>query len=195
MSLCLSPFRIARGQAVDLEGRPTRITPVYQDKADCRERIERAVAHIGERHRALYAERRSALLVILQATDAAGKDGVIRHVFSGVNPQGCRVDNFEPPSRAEMAHDLPCRTPLRLPPHGYIGVFNRSYYGEVLVVRVNLDLLAGEGVQAEGERLWRGRFRSILDHEAHLGAQWRKGAEDFPPPVQGRAAPALPPPH
>ena len=168
MSLCLSPFRIAPGQAVDLEGRPTRIAPVYEDKADYRERMGRAVAHIGERQRALYAERRSALLMILQATDAAGKDGVIRHVFSGVNPQGCRVDNFEPPSRAELAHDFLWRTTLRLPPHGYIGVFNRSYYEEVLVVRVNPDLLAGEGVQADGERLWRGRFQSILDHEAHL---------------------------
>ena len=100
--------------------------------------------------------------------DAAGKDGVIRHVFSGVNPQGCQVHDFGPPSAAELDQDFLWRTTLRLPARGHIGVFNRSYYEEVLVVRTHPEMLAAERGDSAGDELWLGRYRSILDHEAHL---------------------------
>ena len=181
MTLDLAPFRIAPGEAAGLADRPTRISPIYEDKADYRHKLAKRVERISTLQQALYAERRRALLVILQATDAAGKDGLIRHVFSGVNPQGCQVYNFEPPSRIELAHDFLWRTTVRLPTRGCIGVFNRSYYEEVLVVRVHPDLLRGEGASDSGvpEQFWTERYRSILDHEAHLARNGTKVLKIF----------------
>ena len=126
----------------------------------------RAIAKLQE---VLYAGRTGALLVILQAPDAAGKDGAIRHVFSGVNPQGCQVHNFKSPSEDELRHDFLWRTTAALPERGLICIFNRSYYEETLVVRVHPELLAMEGAPAkEHKRFWKHRFESIRDHERHL---------------------------
>ena len=114
---------------------------------------------------------RPTQLLIFQAMDAAGKDGAIKHVMSGVNPQGCQVSSFKQPSTEELDHDFLWRTTLRLPERGRIGIFNRSYYEEVLVVRVHPEYLAAQRLpdgDAASRRFWDGRLRSIRDHEAHL---------------------------
>jgi PPK2 family polyphosphate:nucleotide phosphotransferase len=119
----------------------------------------------------LYAHDRYALLLIFQAMDAAGKDSAIKHVMSGVNPQGCEVYSFKHPSAEELDHDFLWRTTRRLPERGRIGIFNRSYYEEVLVVRVHPDILRGEALPAElvnEKTIWEERYRSINDLEAHL---------------------------
>ena len=119
----------------------------------------------------LYASNRYALLLIFQGMDAAGKDGAIRHVMSGVNPQGCQVFSFKQPSPDELEHDFLWRTTYRLPERGQIGIFNRSYYEEVLVVRVHPEILGGEGLAKtlkDEKHFWRQRYRSIVDLEEHL---------------------------
>jgi len=118
-----------------------------------------------------YASNRYALLLIFQAMDAAGKDGAIRHVMSGVNPQGCQVFSFKQPSADELEHDFLWRTTCRLPDRGHIGIFNRSYYEEVLVVRVHPEILRGQGLPEElrdEKTVWVERYRSIVDLEKHL---------------------------
>jgi PPK2 family polyphosphate:nucleotide phosphotransferase len=120
-----------------------------------------------------YSTNRHALLIIFQAMDAAGKDGVIRHVMSGVNPQGCQVFSFKPPSASELEHDFLWRTTRDLPERGRIGIFNRSYYEEVLVVRVHRGILRAEGLTdtpRHDRKLWHNRYRSITDLERHLSA-------------------------
>jgi PPK2 family polyphosphate:nucleotide phosphotransferase len=119
----------------------------------------------------LYASNRYALLLIFQGMDSAGKDGAIRHVMSGVNPQGCQVFSFKQPSAEELEHDFLWRTTRCLPERGRIGIFNRSYYEEVLVIRVHPELLRGEGLSAElrdEKSFWEERYRSIVDLENHL---------------------------
>jgi PPK2 family polyphosphate:nucleotide phosphotransferase len=135
-------------------------------KAMMAEGIERLSA-LQER---LYAQGRWAVLIVLQAMDAAGKDGVVKHVMSGVNPQGCEVHSFKAPSADELAHDFLWRTTVRLPPRGKIGIFNRSYYEEVLVVRVHPELLAAQKLPPEvvSPALWKHRFKAIRDYEHHL---------------------------
>ena len=118
-----------------------------------------------------YASNRYALLLIFQGMDTAGKDGAIRHVMSGVNPQGCRVFSFKQPSAAELKHDFLWRTTRDLPERGRIGIFNRSYYEEVLAVRVHPELLRGQGLSedlGDEKTVWEGRYRSIVDLESHL---------------------------
>jgi PPK2 family polyphosphate:nucleotide phosphotransferase len=118
-----------------------------------------------------YASNRYALLLIFQGMDAAGKDGAIRHVMSGVNPQGCEVFSFKQPSAEELGHDFLWRTTCRLPERGRIGIFNRSYYEEVLIVRVHPDILRGQGIPEElldEKTIWKERYRSIVDLEEHL---------------------------
>jgi PPK2 family polyphosphate:nucleotide phosphotransferase len=118
-----------------------------------------------------YADNRYALLLIFQAMDAAGKDGVIRHIMSGINPQGCQVYSFKHPSATELDHDFLWRTTGFLPQRGMIGVFNRSYYEEVLIVRVHPEILRSQSVPdslLSGETIWTHRYESILDHEEHL---------------------------
>ena len=170
MSLSAELFRVAPGERVNLSQRQTRIEPPYGSKRDYHRMLGEHVAKLGELQQAHYAAERAALLVVIQAMDAGGKDGVIRHVLSGVNPQGCRVTSFKRPSEAESRHDFLWRTTLSLPERGQIGVFNRSYYEEVLVVRVHPALLRAQGVHAPDEdALWTQRFGSINDMEAHLG--------------------------
>src|SRR6202030_758130 len=117
----------------------------------------------------LYASDRYAILLIFQAMDAAGKDGAIQHLMSGVNPQGCQVYSFKHPSAIELKHDFLWRTTRNLPERGHIGIFNRSYYEEVLIARVHPEILSGEGIgETDEKKIWRSRYRSILGLERHL---------------------------
>jgi PPK2 family polyphosphate:nucleotide phosphotransferase len=147
---------------------PTRLKPFYKDKDDYKDKLAAQVARLDELQQLLYASNSHALLVIFQAMDAAGKDGVIRHVMSGVNPQGCQVFSFKHPSAQELAHDFLWRTTRDLPERGKIGIFNRSYYEEVLIARVHPEILRAENLPDAGKNLWKQRFRSINDLEHHL---------------------------
>jgi PPK2 family polyphosphate:nucleotide phosphotransferase len=171
MPLDTSPYRVLPGQPADLAQRPTRIPDPYASKDEYEDLLKRQVRRLRDLQPQLYADDRYALLVILQAMDAAGKDGVIKHVLSGVNPQGVTVHSFKQPTPEELDHDFLWRTTTRLPERGRIGIFNRSYYEEVLVVRVHPEYLRGQRLPDTGadlSRLWAHRFRSIVEHEAHL---------------------------
>lgn len=139
------------------------------DKA-CRKRLKKEVKQIDELQRRLYAHDRKSLLLVFQAMDAAGKDSTIRAVLRGVNPAGCQVSSFKQPSKEELDHDYLWRSVKRLPERGRIGVFNRSYYEEVLVVRVHPEYLGGQRLDLPGEmeQFWQARYRAINDHERHL---------------------------
>ncbi len=153
-----------------------------------------ALDSLCEQQEKLYAQGTWAILLIFQAMDAAGKDSTIKHVMSGVNPQGCQVSSFKAPSAEELAHDFLWRTTLRLPERGHIGVFNRSYYEEVLVVRVHPEILGAQRLPPAvvSKRIWRERFEDIVCFERHLAPQRRRGAEVLPARVEGRAEAALP---
>jgi len=140
------------------------------DRSGCRKRLGRANEKLESLQRKLYADNRWAVLIVFQAMDAAGKDGTIRAVFEGVDPTGCQVHSFKQPSAQELDHDFLWRTAVRLPERGRLGIFNRSYYEEVLIVRVHPEYLAAQRLPnaLERERLWQERFASIRDHEAHL---------------------------
>jgi len=128
---------------------------------------------LSSQQQLLYASNRHAVLLIFQAMDAAGKDGAIRHVMSGVNPQGCQVFSFKHPSADELQHDFLWRTTRDLPERGRIGIFNRSYYEEVLIARVHPEILLGEGIpdaSHDDKEVWHGRYRSIVNLEKHLHA-------------------------
>jgi len=166
-------FRVAEGDDVDLKKWPTRIDPVCKSPHDYKTLLEQHVERLSDQQRLLYASNRHAVLLIFQAMDAAGKDGAIRHVMSGVNPQGCQVFSFKHPSAAELEHDFLWRTTRDLPERGRIGIFNRSYYEEVLIVRVHPELLRSEGIPDpphDETAVWRSRYRSIADMEKHLHA-------------------------
>jgi PPK2 family polyphosphate:nucleotide phosphotransferase len=143
-----------------------------EDKPRAKRLHAQGVEALTEFQDRLYAQDRWALLLIFQAMDAAGKDGVIKHVMSGVNPQGCQVASFKQPSAEELDHDYLWRSNVRLPERGRIGIFNRSYYEEVLVVRVHPELLAGQKLPLElvGKSIWEDRFRDIRAYERYLGA-------------------------
>ncbi len=132
--------------------------------------LKGCIAELRDLQRRLYAENRWSVLLLFQAMDAAGKDGTIRAVMSGINPAGCQVHSFKQPSAEELDHDFLWRTAQRLPERGRMGIFNRSYYEEVLVVRVHPEYLGGQRLPrtVDLEALWQERFRSIRDHEAHL---------------------------
>jgi polyphosphate kinase 2 (PPK2 family) len=138
-----------------------------------KELLEHHVEHLSAVQQLHYSTNRHALLIIFQGMDAAGKDGLIRHVMSGVNPQGCQVFSFKSPSASELEHDFLWRTTRDVPERGHIGIFNRSYYEEVLVVRVHRGLLRDEGLPdaaRHNRKLWHERYRSITDLERHLSA-------------------------
>jgi PPK2 family polyphosphate:nucleotide phosphotransferase len=164
-------FRVREGHPVKLKHWPTTIEPIYRSKPHYQRLLADHVEQLSKRQRMLYASDRFALLVIFQAMDAAGKDGAIRHVMSGVNPQGCQVFSFKHPSPEELEHDFLWRTTRCLPERGRIGIFNRSYYEEVLIARVHPEILRGEGVPdgppAAGD-IWQSRYKSIVDLEGHL---------------------------
>ena len=170
MKINSKDFRVREGHEVDLKKWPTKVHPVYKSKEQYKKMLEEHVEKLSSQQQLHYASNRHALLLIFQAMDAAGKDGAIRHVMSGVNPQGCQVFSFKHPSATELEHDFLWRTTRNLPERGHIGIFNRSYYEEVLIVRVHRDILRGEGLldPPHDKRLWRGRYRSINDLERHL---------------------------
>ena len=164
-------FRVSKGKRVRLKRWATRIRPLYKSEKHYKELLAEDVTELSALQRLLYASNSYSLLLIFQAMDAAGKDGAISHVLSGVNPQGCEVYSFKHPSAEELEHDFLWRTTCRLPARGRIGVFNRSYYEEVLVVRVHPEILRSERIPGElvGTKTdWKERYRSIVELEKHL---------------------------
>jgi PPK2 family polyphosphate:nucleotide phosphotransferase len=164
-------LRAREGDKVDLSEWPTEVKPVYASKQEYASILADHVAQLRELQELLYAGDRYSVLLIFQAMDAGGKDGAIKHVMSGVNPQGCQVFSFKHPSGTELAHDFLWRATRDLPERGRIGIFNRSYYEEVLIVRVHPELLLNERVTSladDDHAIWRERYRSIVDLEQHL---------------------------
>jgi PPK2 family polyphosphate:nucleotide phosphotransferase len=164
-------FRVQEGVKVNLKKWPTTAEPVYKSKEKYEELLAEHVARLSSMQQLHYASNRHAVLLIFQAMDAAGKDGAIRHVMSGVNPQGCQVFSFKHPSPIELQHDFLWRATRDLPERGRIGIFNRSYYEEVLIVRVHPEILHGEAIPDtphHDRKIWHDRYRSIVDLEKHL---------------------------
>jgi PPK2 family polyphosphate:nucleotide phosphotransferase len=171
MKINTNDFRVQPGEKVDLSNWPTTVKPFCESKKEYHKLLEDHVAELNSLQRLHYASHRYALLLIFQGMDAAGKDGAIRHVMTGVNPQGCEVFSFKQPSDEELAHDFLWRTTCRLPERGRIGIFNRSYYEDVLIVRVHPELLLKQGLPDElldKKTIWKERYRSIVDFEEHL---------------------------
>ena len=164
-------FRVREGDRVRLRKWPTRVEPVYRTRTEYQQLLEEQVRRLSSLQERLYASREYAVLVIFQAMDAAGKDGAIQHVMSGVNPQGCQVFSYKHPTPTELLHDFLWRTTRDLPERGRIGIFNRSYYEEVLIVRVHPEILRGEGLPGRATAdasVWDDRYRSIVNLERHL---------------------------
>jgi PPK2 family polyphosphate:nucleotide phosphotransferase len=162
-------FRVREGEKVSLKKWPTKVAAVYGSKEEYQRLLAEHIEQLSAQQELLYASNSYAVLLIFQAMDAAGKDGAIKHVMSGVNPQGCQVFSFKHPSATELQHDFLWRTTRDLPERGRIGIFNRSYYEEVLIARVHPEILVGEGVAAaDTGTIWRDRYRSILGLERHL---------------------------
>jgi PPK2 family polyphosphate:nucleotide phosphotransferase len=173
MKIHTKDYRVHEGDKVDLNKWPTKVDPAYKSKDQYKTLLDEHVEHLSSQQQLLYATNRHAILLIFQAMDAAGKDGAIRHVMSGVNPQGCQVFSFKHPSAAELEHDFLWRTTRDLPERGRIGIFNRSYYEEVLITRVHPDILRSEKIPDtphHNKTLWHDRYRSIADLEKHLHA-------------------------
>ena len=171
MKIDSKDFRVREGDDVNLKKWPTKVDPVYKSKDQYHELLVEHVAKLSLQQQLLYASNHYAVLLIFQAMDAAGKDGAIKHVMSGVNPQGCQVFSFKHPSPVELQHDFLWRTTRDLPERGRIGIFNRSYYEEVLIVRVHPEILRSEGIPNtphDNKAVWGERYRSIVDLERHL---------------------------
>ena len=171
MKIDSKDFRVRHGDKVKLKKWPTLIEPFCKTKKEYQKLLEKHVEELSSLQQLHYASDRYALLLIFQGIDSAGKDGAIRHVMSGVNPEGCEVFSFKQPSAEELKHDFLWRTTCRLPERGRIGIFNRSYYEEVLVVRVHPETLRNQGLSEElrdEKNIWKGRYRSIVDLENHL---------------------------
>jgi len=167
----IAPYRVDDGKRFRLRRcDPGDTCGLDFGKKNAREMLERGARVVAEQQEMLYAQDRWSLLLIFQAMDAAGKDSAIKHVMSGVNPQGCQVTSFKQPSAEELDHDFLWRTSKALPERGRIGIFNRSYYEEVLVVRVHPELLDRQRLPARpaGKRIWEERFSDIRAHERHL---------------------------
>jgi PPK2 family polyphosphate:nucleotide phosphotransferase len=167
MSVDNSAFKVPAGTSVQLKKWPTRCAPLYETDKEYQEMLSAHVKALSDQQELLYASDSHALLLIFQAMDAAGKDGVISHVMSGVNPQGCQVYSYKHPSATELKHDFLWRTTRDMPERGKIGIFNRSYYEEVLIARVHPEILQAERVPDE-KNPWKQRFRSIVDFENHM---------------------------
>jgi PPK2 family polyphosphate:nucleotide phosphotransferase len=163
-------FRVSAGEKVELKKWPTWIKPRFKSKKKYQEILNEHILKLSELQNLLYATNQYSLLLIFQGMDTAGKDGTIKHVMSGVNPQGCEVFSFKQPSAEELGHDFLWRTTVHMPERGHIGIFNRSYYEEVLIVRVHPEILDNEDLPAEliKETIWEERYRSIMDMENHL---------------------------
>jgi PPK2 family polyphosphate:nucleotide phosphotransferase len=166
-------FLIESGSKLDLKDHPTDFTGDYSDKDEAVKDLGQNVARLRELQDVLYAQDKQSLLIIFQAMDAAGKDGAIEHVMSGVNPQGCHVVSFKQPSDEELSHDFLWRCARQAPERGRIGIFNRSHYEEVLVVRVHPKILASQHLPDEVKNdpnIWKKRFEQIRNFESHLAA-------------------------
>lgn len=171
MTIDTEAYRVLPDQKIKLKHWATRVDPLYSDKRDYEQQLGAQVERLSELQNLLYAHNRYSLLLIFQAMDAAGKDGVIKHVMSGVNPQGCQVFSFKHPSALELDHDFLWRTTQCLPERGRIGIFNRSYYEEVLIVRVHPEILKAQSLPKENTRapaIWSDRYESINNLEQHL---------------------------
>jgi PPK2 family polyphosphate:nucleotide phosphotransferase len=166
----VNPFKVEKGRHFRLKQvDPADTCGLSLDRDAAADLLKEGVERLAEFQERLYAERRWALLVIFQAMDAAGKDSAIKHVMSGVNPQGCRVYSFRRPSEEEVDHDYMWRCMARLPERGHIGIFNRSYYEEVLIARVHPDILKAENLpESDGRKIWEHRFDAIRGLESHL---------------------------
>ena len=171
MKIDTKQFRVRPGEKVNLRKWQTIGKPICDSKEDYKNLLQNHVEQLSALQHLLYASDRDALLLVFKGMDAAGKDGAIRHVMSGINPDGCDVSSFKQPSATELQHDFLWRSTQRLPERGRIGIFNRSYYEEVLAVRVHPELLRNEGLGEElrdDKDLWKQRYRSIVEMENHL---------------------------
>jgi PPK2 family polyphosphate:nucleotide phosphotransferase len=174
MKIKTKHFIVHEGKTLNLKHRPTSVKSLYGSKKHYKKILTKHVSELSRLQTLHYASNRNALLLVFQGMDGAGKDGTIRHVMSGVNPQGCQVFSFKHPSATELEHDFLWRTTRDLPERGKIGIFNRSYYEEVLITRVHPDILKAEGLSNDTHRLrgksgvWEERYRSIVDFEKHL---------------------------
>jgi PPK2 family polyphosphate:nucleotide phosphotransferase len=170
-SCSLQSFRVPSGKKMDLAKWSTQVKPLYSSKKRYRTLLEEYREELKDLQSVLYAHNRYALLLIFQGMDTAGKDGAIKHVMSGVNPQGCQVFSFKQPSNEELDHDFLWRTTKRLPERGRIGIFNRSYYEETLIARVRPEVLARQRIPDEfvnPKTLWKERYRDIVHLEDYL---------------------------
>jgi PPK2 family polyphosphate:nucleotide phosphotransferase len=177
MKIDSKDFRVSPGKEVDLSKWPTIVDPYFKSKRQYKELLLEHMEKLSTLQQLHYASNHYALLAIFQGMDGAGKDGAIRHVMSGVNPAGCDVHSFKQPSIEELQHDFLWRSTCRLPERGRIGIFNRSYYEEVLVVRVHPELLRSQGLPQElrnEKDIWEQRYESIRDLEKHL---YRNGTQ------------------
>ncbi len=181
MKIDADRFRVREGEKVRLKDWPTLVKPVYKSRGHYGKLLNDHVRRLSAFQELHYATNCCAVLLIFQAMDAAGKDGIIRHVMSGVNPQGCEVTSFRHPGPAELEHDFLWRAAQRLPGRGRIGIFNRSHYEEVLVVRVHPEILARQGLPQETleDELWENRYRSIRHFERHLHRNGTRIAKFF----------------
>jgi PPK2 family polyphosphate:nucleotide phosphotransferase len=171
MKIKSKDFRVREGDKVKLKKWPTLVQPVYRSKEQYQKMLAEHVDELRKLQQLQYASNRYAFLLIFQAMDAAGKDGAIKHVMSGINPQGCQVFSFKHPSAEELEHDFLWRTTRSLPERGHVGIFNRSYYEEVLIVRVHPEILQAQNIPDEllnKKTIWHDRYRSIVDMEQHL---------------------------
>jgi PPK2 family polyphosphate:nucleotide phosphotransferase len=171
MNIKSKDFRVKEGENLHLNKWPTLISPTYKSKKEREDLLAKQLCELDELQQLHYANGRYAMLLIFQGMDAAGKDGAIKHVMSGINPQGCQVFSFKHPGAEELAHDFLWRTSQSLPERGRIGIFNRSYYEHVLIVRVHPEILRAENLPEklqDKKTLWRERYHSIVDLEKHL---------------------------
>ena len=173
MKINVDRFRVAQGSKVDLAKWPTLAAPAYRSGSHYAELLEEYAGTINTQQQLLNASESFAVLVIFQAMDAGGKDSAVAHVMTGINPQGCRVTSFKAPSEQELKHDFLWRAIREMPERGRIGIFNRSYYEDVLVVRVHPEKLRAEGLskpRLDDNSVWHERYRSIVGLERHLHA-------------------------
>jgi PPK2 family polyphosphate:nucleotide phosphotransferase len=171
MKIDSKDFRVQPEEEVSLSKRPTMVKPFYKSKKNYQKHLREHMEELNSLQQLHYASNRYALMLVFQGMDAAGKDGALRHVMSGINPQGCEVFSFKQPSAEELEHDFLWRTTCHLPERGRIGIFNRSYYEEVLVVRVHPEILRSQGLPEElrdEKSIWTNRYRSIVNLENHL---------------------------
>jgi len=161
-------YVVPPGDKVKLDKWPTGIKPIYKSKGEYKQMLSENVEALSSLQNLLYASNKYSVLLIFQSMDAAGKDSTIKHVMSGINPQGCQVSSFKHPSTQELEHDFLWREVHNLPERGKIGIFNRSHYEEVLIVRVHPEILESEGVEFNSKTIWKERYDSIMAMENHL---------------------------